>query len=92
MSDDTTTTNQDSLEAQKTLMVLGKNSGAEIDFEECVPYRYNTELVEAVRPTLKYCAMILLIFSIILDMLACKWRQCADWIIYFEGINTFITM
>ena len=64
-----------------------QNSG-----EDCVPYRYNTELVEYIRPGLKYAAMTLLIASIILDMIAYKWRWCADWILYFESINTFITM
>ena len=64
-----------------------QNSG-----EDCVPYRYNTELVEFIRPGLKYAALTLLIASIILDMIAYKWRWIADWIIYFESVNTFITM
>ena len=60
--------------------------------EDCVPYRYNSELVETIRPGLKYAAMTLLVASILLDIIAYKWRWCADLIIFSESINVSISM
>ena len=46
------------------------------DFNEkkCVPYQYNADLVEDVRPTLKFISMSLLIVALILDIMTCKCR------------------
>ena len=57
-----------------------------------MPYQYNTDLVEGIRPILKYIAIALLIFSLILNIMTFKWRYLADFIIYFEAINTSLLL
>ena len=60
--------------------------------ERCVPYRYNADLVEDIRPILNYINIALLVASIILNFLTYKWRWLADFIIYFESMTTQILL
>ena len=60
--------------------------------DDCVTIDFNEELVERIRPAVYYSSMVLLIFSVLLDMNIYKWRANADWIIHFEIFETLIAL
>lgn len=67
----------------------------QVDSEEasdCVPFEYNVQLVNEVRPSLKQASLVLLICSALLDLLIVKWRNLADYIFYMNCITTLVTL
>ena len=52
---------------------------------------FDQELVNKIRPAIRYLSMTLIICAVLLDLATYKWRICADWIILFELVETMIS-
>ena len=57
-----------------------------------MPYQFNEELVEALRPGLKCLCITIILASVALDVAGFKWRWCANYILYIESIYVFCTL
>lgn len=52
--------------------------------EDCVAVEFDQELVDNIRPAIRYISMTLIICAVLLDLVTYKWRMCADWALLFE--------
>lgn len=60
--------------------------------KDCVPYQFDVDLVQKIKPTLQFVSVSMLICSLILDLAIFKWRWLADYIIYIEGCQGLVAI
>ena len=59
-------------------------------YENCVPMEFREELVDNIRPTIRYIVMISIVCAVILNIIVFKWRKLADMILYFNQVQFLI--
>ena len=78
-------------ESQSCFDADAQSSAIALDMEgDCVAIEFDQELVDKIRPAVKYISMILIICSVFLDIATYKWRRCADWIILLQLVQVVI--